>query len=58
MIKRLLILVMAGMIAFSTVSGCQQMGKWTGEAAEEVEEGAEEFEEGYEGKGGMTGIPV
>jgi hypothetical protein len=48
MLKRLLVLIIIGIIATTSISGCQQLGKWTGEGAEEVEEGAEEFEEGYE----------
>lgn len=46
--KRLLCLVLLLMLSMTTLTGCETMGKWTGEAAEEVEEGAEDFEEGYE----------
>ncbi len=49
--QKILIFVMAGILAFASFSGCRQMGVWTGQGAEEVEEGAESFEEGYkEGK--------
>ncbi|MFO8112579.1 MAG: hypothetical protein R6T92_08750 [Desulfosalsimonadaceae bacterium] len=46
--QRILILIMVGILAFASFSGCRQMGVWTGEGAQEVEEGAESFEEGYE----------
>ena len=48
MLKTILILVILGSILSTTVSGCQQVGKQTGEGVEKVEEGAEEFKEGYE----------
>lgn len=48
MLKRLFVLAMMGMFAFSSLYGCYSTGKATGEAAEEVEEGASEFEKGYE----------
>jgi len=49
MIKRIIVLFILGiMLSTTSLSGCQQLGKWTGEGVEEVEEGAEEFEEGYE----------
>lgn len=49
--QKLLILILAGILALATFSGCRQMGEWTGEGAQEVEEGADDFEEGYdEGK--------
>ena len=50
MIRKLLVLVMFGMLTLGmfSFSGCETLGEWTGEGAEEVEEGAEEFEEGYE----------
>lgn len=48
MIKRIIVLFILGIMLSTSLSGCQQLGKWTGEGVEEVEEGAEEFEEGYE----------
>lgn len=49
--QRILILVMVGILAFGGFSGCRQMGEWTGQGAQEVEDGADDFEEGYdEGK--------
>jgi outer membrane lipoprotein-sorting protein len=45
-------LLCALLLAVFSVTGCQSMGKATGEAIEEIEEGAEQFEKGYhEGKG-------
>ncbi len=46
--QRILILVMVGILAFAGFSGCKQMGEWTGQGAQEVEEGAESFEDGYD----------
>ena len=46
--KKLTIFILALILAGPGLTGCHTMGEWTGEAADEVEEGAEEFEEGYE----------
>ncbi len=49
--QKIFIFVMVGILAFASFSGCRQMGVWTGEGAQEVEEGADSFEDGYkEGK--------
>jgi hypothetical protein len=48
MLKKIIILVILGCILSTTVSGCQQLGKQTGEGVDKVEEGAEDFKEGYE----------
>ena len=44
----LLFVALLGFTSFAGAVGCQTMGRWAGEGAQEVEEGAEEFEEGYE----------
>lgn len=46
--QKILIFVMVGILAFASFSGCRQMGEWSGEGAQGVEDGAESFEEGYE----------
>jgi hypothetical protein len=47
----LFFIALLGFTSFAGAIGCQTMGRWTGEGAQEVEEGAEDFKEGYkEGK--------
>jgi hypothetical protein len=48
MLKKIIILVIFGFILSTTVSGCQQLGRQTGEGVDKVEEGAEDFKEGYD----------
>jgi hypothetical protein len=48
MLKKIMILVILGCILSTTVSGCHQVGRQTGEGVDKVEEGAEDFREGYE----------
>ena len=48
MFKKIIMLVILVFIFSTTVYGCQQLGRETGEGVQEVEEGAEDFQEGYE----------
>ncbi len=48
MIKKILFLLIAGIISITSITGCKTTGEMTGEGVEKVEEGAEAFEEGYE----------
>jgi hypothetical protein len=48
MLKKIMILVILGFILSTTVSGCQDLGRRTGEGVDKAEEGAEDFREGYE----------
>ncbi|MFP4315681.1 MAG: hypothetical protein ACLFQR_05610 [Desulfovibrionales bacterium] len=49
--KRVVALIFVGLLTLTSLTGimgCETMGRWTGEGAEEVEEGSEDFGEGYE----------
>lgn len=48
MMKRIVMLIFAGILMVSGFSGCYTMGKATGEVADAVDKEAENFEEGYE----------
>ena len=46
--KKLASLLVVLALVFTTLTGCESMGRATGQAADKAEEGAQEFEEGYE----------
>lgn len=43
-----LVLMIVLSVALSGITGCYKMGKATGKAAENIEDGAHDFKQGYE----------
>ncbi|MGA6927492.1 MAG: hypothetical protein WBY88_17520 [Desulfosarcina sp.] len=48
MIRNLIATTLVLISLVGMVGGCQKMGKATGQAADQVEEGAQDFKQGYE----------
>ncbi len=48
MLKKLMALIILGIITLASIPACHTAGEATGEGVEQTKEGAHEFERGYE----------